>query len=769
VEAWPVTTPLETALHFLALGFWPIPITAPDDRRVIAPGKQPIGKKWGQTRHTKESLERVYANHPGAGIGLKLGPEGGLVDFDVDEPEVGEGTLLRIFGGKIPETRGWNSTRGRHLIFLWDDRLAEYGKSLVTGHPAYPGLELRFGWSTESKQFQSVIPPSIGTDNQTRAWNGIEDIQPLPDCVFEDLDRHLKTPPKRKLTKRSTGGTDIEARAIRYLNACQAAVSGQRGHNQTFKVACKIGPGFDLPPETATRLIKEHFNPQCEPPWSDREIEHKIKDAYEREPNRGWLIGRTREGDAISVANGEAPGEADDDPHRLARVFLSRYSHSGFLTLRFWLEEWHRWDGSHYRIVSPSEIRAELNGCIKAEFDRIAHGGKDLAKKVTTGVINNTFAAVQNLALLSSEKFPAQPTWLGVEDEDLPEPTEVLPAQNGLIHLPALIEGRDAIIEPTPGFFSPNTLGYEFDPEPSRPREWLSFLADLWPEDQESIDTLQEWFGYLLTPDTSQQKILMIVGPKRSGKGTIARVFAALVGRLNVASPTLSGLATNFGLAPLIGKTVAIFADARLSGRADSQVIVERLLSISGEDSQTIDRKHLSSWTGNLMTRFVLISNELPRLGDSSGAMPSRMVILNLTRSFFGEEDTDLTRRLLLELPSILMWAIAGWARLRSRGRFLQPESSQGLLEDLENLSSPISSFVADRCELDPDFKVPIREFFEAWKEWCKEQGRDHPGDHAGLGRSLRAAFPSVKTVQERVGDSRERMFRGIRVLTKLF
>jgi putative DNA primase/helicase len=311
-------------------------------------------------------------------------------------------------------------------------------------------------------------------------------------------------------------------------------------------------------------------------------------------------------------------------------------------------------------------------------------------------------------------------------------------------------------------------LGYDFDRNAKPPAEWLRFLGELWGNDQESIDALQEWFGYLLTADTAQQKILMIVGPKRSGKGTIARLLSAVVGRQNCSSPTLSGLATNFGLAPLIGKTVAIFADARLSGRVDSQVIVERLLSISGEDSQTIDRKHLTSWTGNLPTRFVLISNELPRLGDSSGAMPSRMVVLNLTKSFFGKEDTDLTRRLLAELPSILLWSIAGWARLHDRGWFTQPASSKGLLEDLESLSSPIASFVADHCEINPESQTPIKEIFDAWKEWCKEQGKEHPGDHAGFGRSLRAAVPSLKTVQIKEGEGSDakkvRVFRGLRL-----
>jgi len=88
-------------------------------------------------------------------------------------------------------------------------------------------------------------------------------------------------------------------------------------------------------------------------------------------------------------------------------------------------------------------------------------------------------------------------------------------------------------------------------------------------------------------------------GPKRAGKGTIARVLAWLVGTGNAVAPTLAGLGMNFGLAPQIGKRVAIISDARLGGRADQHAIAERRLSITGEDAITIDRKYLSRGPDN--------------------------------------------------------------------------------------------------------------------------------------------------------------------------
>lgn len=89
--------------------------------------------------------------------------------------------------------------------------------------------------------------------------------------------------------------------------------------------------------------------------------------------------------------------------------------------------------------------------------------------------------------------------------------------------------------------------------------------------------------------------MLLLVGPRRSGKGTIGRILTGLIGAANVVGPTTSSLAGPFGLQPLIGKSLAIVSDARFAGEHVGTV-VERLLCISGEDRLTIDRKFLSAF-----------------------------------------------------------------------------------------------------------------------------------------------------------------------------
>ena len=75
-------------------------------------------------------------------------------------------------------------------------------------------------------------------------------------------------------------------RAARYLAKLPAAVAGQRGHDAAYRAACVLvrqgGPGragFGLSESDALDLLREDFNPRCLPPWSERELLHKVRSA----------------------------------------------------------------------------------------------------------------------------------------------------------------------------------------------------------------------------------------------------------------------------------------------------------------------------------------------------------------------------------------------------------------------------------------------------------------------------------------------------------
>jgi putative DNA primase/helicase len=592
-------------------------------------------------------------------------------------------------------------------------------------------------------------------------------------------------PKRRGLIARALDPDSREFRLERaelYVDAMPPAVSGQGGHSQTFDAACALIKGFGLTVDEA-RPILDRYNARCQPPWSERELEHKLAsaDAKADDKPRGYLWEADRDGYAsgngkasangkpkkgpVTVESPEGITEHADDPYRLARGYLQgRHAHDDRSTLLWWNEEWWTWSrtGNHWRPTGQNELVASVAGWVKAEFDRIARQVGGLPKPITTRLLSNVMLALRAQATVPMDHIPELPAWLDPQAKD-PDPRTCIVTRSGIVVLPRLAVGSpDSVLTPTPRYFTPNALSYAFDTEPEVPVTWLGFLQDLWGDDPESIAALQEWFGYLLTSDTSRQKILMILGPRRSGKGTINRTLRALVGEANVAAPTLSSMAGPFGLQPLIGKTVCLCPESRLTGRSDTQAIVERLLSVSGEDPQTLDRKRIESWHGVLRTRFVLMGNEFPRLSDYSDAILGRLVLLKLTKSFYGREDSTLSDRIAGELPGILLWAIAGWHRLQGQPKFTQPASGLEDLEEAQELVNPVGAFVAQRCVVGGDETAPVSEVYEAWRKWCEANGREHPGDVAGFSRNLRTAVPKIAVRRPKVGDQRIRFLVGL-------
>jgi putative DNA primase/helicase len=314
----------------------------------------------------------------------------------------------------------------------------------------------------------------------------------------------------------------------------------------------------------------------------------------------------------------------------------------------------------------------------------------------------------------------------------------------------------------TPRWFNLSCLNAIIEDNAPPPKRWLRFLQDLWGDDQASKDLLHEFLGLCLTLITSFQKMLMLIGEQRSGKGTIIRVLTDILGGGNVANPTADQLARDFGLQPLIGKAVAIIPDARFSGR-EIQTTIERLLSISGEDRISINRKNKEHIAVKLSTRIIVATNSMPVLPDSSSAVANRFLVLKLQNSFLGKEDRNLEADLLREKDGILRLMLEGLRRLHQQDGFTKTPYQESFIQDLVGLGSPIRAFVRDCCIFGADKFVTTDDLYHAWKEWRDDKSEhDHLGDRQKFGRDLTLAFPSVKRKQKWIDSSKQYCYIGI-------
>jgi putative DNA primase/helicase len=445
-----------------------------------------------------------------------------------------------------------------------------------------------------------------------------------------------------------------------------------------------------------------------------------------------------------------------------ARIFLdSHYTSEEGYSLVHYADEFYIYVGTHYEVIEEATIRAKLYAFLD-KCKKPAKQGALAPFNPSPASVSAAIDAIQSIVHLPNHPNTKPPIWLEDYARSKPAASKLISVQNGLFHL------EDSMMLPhSLGFFTQNSLPFEYNPTKQCPT-WSTFLQSVWPEDHESIETLQEMFGYILSGDTRQQKFFNIIGPRRSGKGTINKVLVALLGQHNTVAPELGELCDTFGLQPWLGKLLASFTDARAPERNRSAV-VSQLLRIVGGDTITVNRKNKESWNGYLPTRLVIYSNEVLQLTENSNALTGRMIVLKMTKSFFNHEDTDLSHKLEQELSGIFNWAMEGLKRRLARGgHFVQPHTGKEYLDLMAELGNPIGSFSEDALEFSPDYMVNKEEVFACYKHWALKKSMP-PGTEQAFKRRFLAATQEQLVRSEQVRENGERLqvYMGVKLNAK--
>ena len=458
-----------------------------------------------------------------------------------------------------------------------------------------------------------------------------------------------------------------------------------------------------------------------------------------------------------ALARGEIILDAGTMNH--ARTFLDNlFSSEEGYTLVHYAQDFFIYVGTHYEIIEEATIRSKLYNFL----DKCKKTGKKGALEnfnPSPASVSAALDAVKSICHLPNHPNTKPPIWLEQYAENQPDASDLISLRNGIFHL------KDYVMIPhSLGFFTQNSLPFVYDPEATCP-QWNKFLNSVWANDPQSIEALQEMFGYILSGETRQQKFFNIIGPRRSGKGTINKILVSLLGQHNTVAPQLEELCDTFGLQPWLGKLLASFTDARAPERNRSAV-VSQLLRIVGGDTVTVNRKNKEAWSGYLPTRIVVYSNEVLQLTENSNALTGRMVVFKMTKSFYDNEDTELSIKLEKELAGIFNWAMEGLKRRLARGgHFIQPESGRQLLELMSELGNPIGSFVDEALEFDPIGMVPKDDVFTCYKHWALKKSLP-PGTELAFKRRFLAATQEhcIETGEDRSNGGRIQIYRGVKL-----
>ena len=135
-------------------------------------------------------------------------------------------------------------------------------------------------------------------------------------------------------------------RARAYVTKFPGAVTGSNGHGQTFAVATALAHGFALGEVDAWPLLAE-YNQRCSPPWSERELRHKLASAMQSPSAKphGYLLGTRGQSAPLRSPSQQAAKQPSISPAAAIEAFLkgARFKEADFITASPWRlpSPWH--------------------------------------------------------------------------------------------------------------------------------------------------------------------------------------------------------------------------------------------------------------------------------------------------------------------------------------------------------------------------------------------------------------------------------------------
>lgn len=225
----------------------------------------PAGVSWKRTM-TADIEEHRRWRREGRNVGYPTGTPNGAVVIDFDDKQLARG----FYKARQSELQTMVETRkGVHFYFR-------------TG-----GLEVRNSQKKEGYPYDIrgeggyvVYPDSVvdGWRYKFVRWHEAVEVECLP-LIPPEL---IPKPTERPLVIEDEPLRRIY-RARLWIQKVPGAISGQGGHDATYRVACHLVQRFGLSLSEAMPLLLQ-WNDTCTPPWTFRDLSKKLNDATQ---NRG--------------------------------------------------------------------------------------------------------------------------------------------------------------------------------------------------------------------------------------------------------------------------------------------------------------------------------------------------------------------------------------------------------------------------------------------------------------------------------------------------
>lgn len=286
----------------------------------------------------------------------------------------------------------------------------------------------------------------------------------------------------------------------------------------------------------------------------------------------------------------------------------------------------------------------------------------------------------------------------------------------------------NVMIPHDPKYLSLNQIPHEFHPEElekalSGGEAVKKYLAEAIPDPTEQ-QMMWEYLGYCMTADTKMQKFLMLVGEGGTGKSVIISLFQKAVGIRNCSSISLQDLNRRFYATGLFGKLLNACGDIPCKA-LDSIDVLKKAV---GEDSILYEKKGQDALQFFSHAKLLFSSNGMPdNVEEKSDAFYRRLLILEMNHKP-AVRDPQLKKKIAGEMDFVIAMAMQALQRLYQTGAFIESENSRKCVEEARKSADSVMAFICDRLEQREDAWLDRSSTYEAYDEYCRDNGRQPLG-----------------------------------------
>lgn len=754
----------DAARAYIDSGYAVVPVPH-RTKRALEPG-------WPTLRIDPEDVDSHF--RPVSNVGIILGePSGNLVDIDLDceeaitlAPHFLPPTPVRTGRASKPNSHFWYRARGAKYAKLIDPVTNE---SIVeirgTGHQTVVGPSVH-----ESGEVVDMLvgePPTVDADVLAACVASLHRAVILkrypsgrPGGVDRKPNAFARSPSDGSRTR--TSDPLVLKRASAYLARMPHSVDGQRGHDRAYAAATAMVHGFGLEPAIALDLLVSEFNRRCEPPWTEKELAHKVGDAATKPHGLpfGWLRSAQK-----PMENCDLETPLGDLGRRMLARALTDLGNAERLVdfagdrLRFCGEkkQWLVWDGRRWQFDSsgaPMRIAGEMIRALQVA----AVGIDDLRTRqelLTFAAKSENYARLEAAVKLASTLAP-----IALSAAALDRDPWLLTLRNGTLDL------RTGALQPhAPGHLITKIIPIDYSESAQCPR-FLAFLDRVLGSNVELIEFVQRYLGMCLTGDVSEQRMLIFVGQGANGKSVLLELVKRILAEYACdAAPTLlcaDGRSEHpTEVADLWGRRLVIASETEHGATLKLQM----LKRITGDPTLKGRFMHRDFFEFDRTNKTIMVTNSLPKIKENNEAAWRRIWVVPFNVVIpEAERNPKLAEELWQEREGILAWLADGCAKWRRDGIKAPAcvEAATGAYRDREH---PENRFIREMLVVGLDDRqfVPCATLESAFREWCGRTG-ETPGVEHALGQAFERL--GVEAKSKRVDGVTTKVRLGVRFKT---